>query len=214
MIKAVIFDFDGVICNTEGFALEFKYKKFKEWGFKVTKEQLKEMVGTNFTQAFPLLFPEVENAQKYIDLYYQERSLVETPYDEIFNKEIFVLLEYCKEHHIACAIASNSTEKRVIKEAKTLHIDSYMSGLFGYDSAGCMKPDPKFYGHALKELNVLPEEAIIIEDSTLGIQAAVEANVFTVAKKVPDFDNIDQSKANTSVETLDQVIAIIEQMNQ
>lgn len=213
MIKACIFDFDGVICNTEQFALEFKYEKLNEWGFSITKEELKKIVGTNFTQAFPLLFPNVQEPQIYIDRYYSERSQMEVPYDEIFNREIFELLDYCKENNIICAIASNSTQKRVIREAKNLHIDTYMSGLFGYDNAGCMKPDPRFYEYALKELDVLPHEAIIIEDSKLGIQAAVGANVFTIAKKDFDFGT-DQSKANTSVETLDQVIDIIKNLNQ
>ena len=56
MIKAVLFDFDGVICDTEPQFFEYKLKKMNEMGFPVTREFLLERIGESFRVMFPREF--------------------------------------------------------------------------------------------------------------------------------------------------------------
>ena len=67
MIKAILFDFDGVICDTEPVNFNYKLEKMHEMGFPVTKEFLLSRVGESFSVMFPREFPHVENPEKYVE---------------------------------------------------------------------------------------------------------------------------------------------------
>lgn len=211
MIKAIIFDFDGVICRTEEFYIEYKYELFKKLGYPLTKEYMYNSIGQNFKQFFLKQYPNLDDYNGIYQLYRHAMLEVNPPYEDIFNDEIFELLYYCKKNKIKCAIASNTPVSRVIRDSKLLKIDSYMDELIGADIVKCEKPNPDFYRYACKKLNVLVSEAIVVEDSAIGIQAAIDAGIYTVAKNAYPL-KINQSKASNKVDRLDEVISIIESL--
>lgn len=209
MIKALIFDYDGVICRTEEYFQQRKIEYINSLGYSVTMEDMFPYIGESFSTVFVRMFPEEKNADEIINYYYENLATCLPPYEEIFNKEIFEVLEYCKRKGIKVAIASNSKHYRLVGECENLHLLKYIDKLFSSELAGVAKPNPAFYELALKRLNVNSNEAIVIEDSKNGIMAAKKANIYTLAKKENVF-HIDQSLADGQIDLLTEVIDVIE----
>lgn len=208
MIKTVIFDFDGVICRTEKHYVDLKYRLFKEWGYPTEYQTIVSTVGRNFVDTFPELYPDAD--MEYFAPLFKKALLENQPdYKQIFNEEIFILLDYCKVHHIQCAIASNSPTERNIENAELLGIKDYMDRIIGNDITTAKKPNPIFYQDVLRLLNADCSTAIVIEDSPTGIHAAKQAGIFTIAKKTDGLLTLDQSEADCSIDMLDEAIDII-----
>lgn len=209
MIKALIFDFDGVICDTEYYYAKRKVAYCEKLGLSLTVEQLAPYVGQSFTTIFPILFPDYCDAEKVVDAYYEDYMFHVPDYDVIFNSELYTVLDYCKANNIKVAIASNSKHKRLVRECVNLKLLPYLNKLVSSEALGISKPDPLFYTKTLDFLNVSADQAMIVEDSVHGIAAAKGANVYTIAKKEKDF-GVDQSQADVIVDRLDEIIKIIE----
>lgn len=209
MIKALIFDYDGVICRTEEYFQQRKVEYINSLGYSITQEDLYPYIGESFSTVFVRMFPEHENADEVIRYYYENLATCLPPYEEIFNKEIFEVLEYCQRKEIKVAVASNSKHYRLVQECENLHLLKYMDKCISSELAKVAKPDPAFYELTLKRLNVSSNEAIVIEDSKNGILAAKKANIYTLAKKENVF-HIDQSLADKQIDLLTEVIDVIE----
>lgn len=211
MIKAILFDFDGVICDTEPLNFNFKLEKMKEMGFPVTKEFLLARVGESFSVMFPREF-QVENSEKYVKEYYSDYKKAHTDYKSILYPEVPILLEYCKQKNIICVIASNSNHSRLEKAVKDIELEEYFYKLYSNELLQVSKPNPLFYTKVVEDLGFNKDEVIVIEDSVHGIEAAVHAGLYTIAKK-EYFFNLDQSLANIQIDKHTEVIEIIERMN-
>ena len=208
MIKTILLDFDGVICRTEKHHVDLKFRLFQEWGYPTPYETIVKTVGKNFDQSFPELYPDAD--MDYYNPIFKEALRASRPdYREIFNEEIFILLEYCKENDIRCAIASNSGSARLIETAELLGLSKYICGVVGNDMTSVKKPNPGFYEDAVRILNADKATTLVVEDSPTGIHAAKGAGLFTIAKRTEGLLSLDQSEADIAVDTLDQVIDII-----
>lgn len=211
MIKAILFDFDGVICDTEPANFNYKQTKMKEMGFPVTKEFLLERVGESFNVMFPREF-KVDDPQKYIDEYYNSYEKANFDYKELVYPEVKPLLEFCKENNILCVISSNSNHKRLEKAIHELEFDDYFYRFYTNEILKVSKPNPLFYTKVVEDLQFNKNEVIVIEDSVHGIDAAVNAGLFTIAKK-EDFFHLDQSKANMQIDKHTEIIDYIKKQN-
>lgn len=207
MLKAVFFDFDGVICNTEPSFFEFKLQEMAKLGFPVTREFLLKHVGESFRVMFPREF-KVDNALEIIHKYYSDMENENINYASLMYPELLDLLKFCKENNLICAITSNSKQSRLEKVTVELNIREYFDELYSNERLGVSKPNPLFYTNVCKQLNIQPEEALVIEDSTPGIHAAVHANIKTVAI-AENYFNLDQSEAHYIVNQHSEVIDII-----
>lgn len=212
MIKAVIFDFDGVICDTEPLNFNYKLNKMNEMGFPVTKEFLLQRVGESFKVMFPREFPHVENPKKYVKEYYEGYEKAHMDYKSVLYPEVISLLEYCKQNNLICVIASNSAQKRLEDAVEEIGLTNYFYKLYTSQQLKIAKPNPLFYTTVIEDLNLSKDEAIVIEDSVHGIEAAVNAGLYTIAKK-EYFFNLDQSKANIQVDKHTEIIDILEKLN-
>lgn len=84
------------------------------------------------------------------------------------------------------------------------YIDFVISGEECIES----KPNPDIYIKTIKALNILPKEALAIEDSLLGIQSAKAAGLEVVALYQKDYD-LDQSQARYKIKDLKEIIELI-----
>lgn len=81
------------------------------------------------------------------------------------------------------------------------NITSYFDVIVSRNDVQAKKPSPDIYYEALKRLELSPHDCIVIEDSSVGIQAAVNAGLNVIALKENRF-SVDQSKANWIVNDL------------
>lgn len=176
MIKAVIFDFDGVIGDTMKDNCIAWQKAFAQYNFNLDATEYYMLEGMGRFQI----------AQHFIEKYNLDASIknevVETKeinykasntfkiYDHVLD--IFTLL---KQHHIQTAIVTGASQDRITKYLDAT-IATQLTALVTADDVTNTKPDPEPYLKAVSKLNLNPEECIVVENAILGIKSAKAAN--------------------------------------
>ena len=214
MIKAVIFDFDGLLVDTE----IISYRIYKTILEKYSHSFSMEEYARNYSGK-----TEKENIRNLIDTYrlplsFDECfSLEQETEKELFEKGVELkpgalkLLRYLNEKRYKIAIATSSDRERAMKILKNHCLYSYfMAGVFAEDISHC-KPDPEIFLKAAEKLNEYPECCLVLEDSEAGIQAACNAGMKVIC--VPDMkrpDDVYLDKCLAVKDTLDEVIDILD----
>lgn len=207
MIKAILFDFDGVICDTEPIYFEFKLDKMQRMGLHVSREWLMKFVGENF-KTMILREYESDNKEAIIQEYFEEFDKLYIDYQKALYPKVFEFVAYCQNKGIKCYICSNANRIKMESAISQLNLNARFDHIYTSYQLGVSKPNPEFYTKILNDLNLTNEEVIVIEDSTKGIKAAKEANIFTVAKKEYYF-NIDQSHADYHIDDFDEIFRLL-----
>lgn len=169
-----LFDFDGVISDTEGLYTEFwnaegmKYFSDKDFGIKIKGQTLKHI-----SKFFPSE-AELEQAIREIDDF--ERSM---PYD--FVPGAWEFLCELKEAGIPTAIVTSSNDKKM-ENVWRAHpeLKEMVTAVLTSNDFTASKPDPECFLKAMEVLGGSPERAIVFEDSIHGIQAGKNSGAFVV----------------------------------
>ena len=176
MIKAVLFDFDGVIVNSE----QIHRKTFEELlDLSVDENRwFSEFAGTGSRRIFAKLLKEnnitgnidelVEKRREIFDSYVEKGDVLLVPGLKDF-------LAYLKGKNIRTAIASGG-HRGYIEKLNNLY-DLSFDFVLSADDTPYRKPDPKVFLMAAETLGVRPEECLVIEDSYSGCQAAKAAGM-------------------------------------
>lgn len=169
-----LFDFDGVISDTESLYTEFwntegmKYFGEKDFGIKIKGQTLKHI-----SKFFPSE-AELEQAIREIDDF--ERSM---PYD--FIPGVWELLCELKAAGIPTAIVTSSNDKKM-ENVWRVHpeLKEKVTAVLTSNDFTASKPDPECFLKAMEVLGGSPERAIVFEDSIHGIQAGKNSGAFVV----------------------------------
>lgn len=208
MIKAVIFDMDGVIIDSEMGYLEriHQFVAEKNPGAKI--EQLYGTVGKTAKDTWSIIESVTDNGQTWEELREEYRNLniyEDIDYTKIFRPEIVGIFDKLKKHGYQLALAS-STNLTLVKRILTINqIIDYFDVIVSGNMFQRSKPDPEIYHYAASQLGVKEEECFVLEDSTVGITAAHNAGM-TVAALIDDRFGFDRSLADIEVERLDGIL--------
>lgn len=218
-IKAVLFDMDGLMVDTESLSTEAFINSVKAQGYNMTKEETLKVLG--FTKANIYQF--------WID-YFQGtnvdgKKLVDDHYEYIENvlytvgpeKMPYVeeLLKYLKENNYKIAVASSSDTADIKNNLEKTKLEKYIDEIASGAEVENGKPAPDVFLLAAKRLGVDPKDCLILEDSKAGIKAgkASGAMVFMV----PDMFTVDEECEDTAdriLTNLGEVIEILEGQNE
>lgn len=187
MQKAIVFDMDGVLFDTERLFLEAGTQLLKESGIENAGEAMMGCIGLN-TRDTKALFLKVCGEDFPFEEYQKKcGSLVK---DKIIKEGLPLkrgvreLLAYLKEAGYRIALASSTSQKGIRKHLEVAGLEEYFAVVIGGDMIEHGKPEPDIYLRACGELGVNPEEAFAIEDSANGIRSAHGAGLKTIM--VPD----------------------------
>jgi beta-phosphoglucomutase len=181
MIKAIIFDFDGVIADTMNDNFKAWEYAFLKYNIKIEKNDYFILEGMG-PKGIANHFLETKNLDKSItenivfekEEYYKNNNSIKT-YPEIF--EIF---EIIKSKNLQIGIVTGASKKR-INQTLNIELLKNVSVLITSDDIINTKPDPEPYLTAIKYLNLQASDCIVVENAILGIISAKSAGCLCFA---------------------------------
>uniref|UniRef100_UPI0040575423 HAD family hydrolase n=1 Tax=Agathobacter sp. TaxID=2021311 RepID=UPI0040575423 len=213
-IRAVLFDMDGLVLDTEKLYSRFWREATAFYGFPMTYEQSLGLRSLNSKAGEAKLksyfgdgidFQKVHDKRiELMDVFVEQEGVERKPGVE-------ELLDYLKAHNIKTSIATSSPLER----AKTYLVSVGLGNAFDEIVSGKMvahgKPEPDVYLYAARKLGVKPEECMILEDSPTGIVSGYRAGCIPVM--VPDQSRPDEDTRQmlyAEADGLENVIVLLE----
>ena len=172
-MKAIIFDFDGLMIDTES----VWYVCFKEvlavYGLELTLEQFSKGVGTTGSSLYDYLEQNLSHPVPREEIKRAASQLFPVKMGEpLLRDGVKSYLREAKEMGLGIGLASSSSYEWVVGYLKRLEVFDYFDVIKTRNDVKNVKPDPELYRKALEALSVLPHEAIAFEDSFHGLAAA------------------------------------------
>ena len=207
--KAVIFDMDGVIFDSERMVLDCWEKVGEKYHLSDIREVLTECIGTNKERTKEIIYEHYGESFAY-DKLAKEASLLY--HDAVkadglpVKKGVRELLEYLKQNEISVGLASSTRLAVVEEELKQAGLYDYFLVVVGGDQLKRSKPNPDIYLMTCEKMKVLPKDAYAIEDSYNGIRAAHSAGMMPVM--VPDILPATVEMQKMSVIVLENLLQV------
>lgn len=209
MLKAIIFDFDGTIIDTEMVWYEAFRDAYRAYGVDLTVEMYAPAIGTSHEAFNPFEYL-VTDLHLPIDLG-DFRRQVEARHRALMERQairpgVMNWLTEALRHQLRIGMASSSPRAWVEHYLAKLGIREYFQCLATADDVDRVKPDPEVYRRAMECLGVAPADAVAIEDSPNGARAAKRAGLYCILVPGPltrnlAFDTVDRRL--NSLEDLD-----------
>jgi HAD superfamily hydrolase (TIGR01509 family) len=199
MMKAVIFDMDGVIIDSEPIHLEIAYQVSKKIGMTCLKKDFEKFIGVSNKAMWEELIDKFKFEKNIDEILKIHREMTFSIFREKDLKEINgikELLESLRENNLPCAVASSSPLELIEIIIEKLDIKKYMRYYISGESLSKSKPNPMIFFKVAQKLKVKPQECLVIEDSKHGVQAAKRAGMQCIGFINPNSGNQDLSKAD------------------
>ncbi|TGA99146.1 HAD family hydrolase [Sporolactobacillus shoreae] len=198
MIKAIVFDFDGVILDSERIMYLVMQKMFHKYHVDLPLSVWSQAIGTQ--HGFDSIRYLEENGHVKIDResFLEERNQL---FNTLVDREdvlpgVESVLRQASELGLKIGLATSSKGDWPRRHLKRLGLADYFQSIKSWDDVQKVKPDPALYIQSLQSLQVEPKEAIAIEDSFNGSLAAKKAGMYcivvpnAVTKQMP-FGHVD-----------------------
>ncbi|KFF00396.1 ABC transporter ATP-binding protein [Chryseobacterium formosense] len=199
-LKAVLFDMDGVIVDTEPLHRKAYFKTFEELNADVSEELYTSFTGASTKKVCETLIQTFGLSQSYEDIAAIKRAHFK---DYFYNDLDFdlmpgvrKLIEHYYQNNIKLILASSATMTTINMVFEKFGLGKYFIGKISGADLKESKPHPEIFQLAAKMANEPIENCMVIEDSTNGILAAHNAHIFCAAYKSFHTHNQDYSLAN------------------
>jgi HAD superfamily hydrolase (TIGR01509 family) len=217
MIRALIFDFDGLVLETEGPSYQSWVEVYRGFGQSLPFSLWSKIIGT--TQATfdprldlqtrvnePVDWDRVEAERRK-----NENALIEA---QVVLPGVEAYLKTARRLGLKIGLASSSSCQWVTSHLTRLGLEDYFDCIRASDDVHMVKPDPELYQAVLCALDVRAGEAVALEDSPIGIHSAKQAGLYCVA--VPNsltgqlnLDEADIQLSSLADMPLEQLLTLI-----
>ena len=205
-INGIIFDFDGLIVDTESIVFNGWQNIFQEFGTVLQVEEWAVCLGTSENGFDPAVLLEQKCGQKLdlglinkdFELRTTSKILASRPRPGIEN-----LLQEARQAGFKIGLASSSSRTYIDFHLERLGLSSLFDCLVTSNDVVTVKPDPSIYRQAIQKLGLEPSRTIALEDSPNGILAAKAAGIFCFAVPNSVSACLDLSKADFCIQELD-----------
>ena len=206
--KAIIFDMDGVIIDSEPIHYKIIQDMLKDRNIVISVNKFNHFAGLSNMEFWSILKKQFDLKESVEDLcqkqlnktleYFQRNDI--TPIAEIPT-----LLKVLKEKGYKIALASSSPLVLIQTIIEKLAIQHYFENIISGEFFKKSKPHPEIFLHTAKTLQVAPENCIVIEDSSNGVIAAKRANMKCIGYRNINSGNQDLSGADFIVDSLGKI---------
>jgi putative hydrolase of the HAD superfamily len=183
MIKAVIFDFDGTLLDTETCSYDAFCKMYSDYGHELPLEQWALCIGTVNGPFDPYTELEIRVGGPL------DRAMLKAGFESDYLERVdcaelrpgvIDTLEEVRRLGLRIGLASSSHRAWIDKHLEAMGIRKYFESIHTSDDVEKVKPHPALYRLALASLGVRAEEAVAVEDSLHGMNAAKAAGMHAI----------------------------------
>lgn len=208
-MRALIFDFDGLILDTELPDYISWQEVYHSYGVELPLEKWITIVGGTAESDFEpheyleeLIGTKVDREQIWVS---RRKSYLEHLENQPILPGVLTYLEEAKKQGLKLAVASSSPENWVIGHLSRLDLKDYFDVICTADDVEQTKPNPTILLLTAEKVGVQPEEVIVLEDSYNGVLAARRAGMFVVAVPNQVTGQADLSQANLILASLEEM---------
>lgn len=209
-MKAVVFDMDGVIFDSERLVLECWREIADRRGIENIEQAMRECLGVNAAQTRENMLRRYGEDFPYDEFRKEASVIFHERYDNgrlPMKKGVVELFTYLKDKGMKIALASSTRERIVRQELADAGILNFFEKVVCGDMVEKSKPAPDIYLKACGELGVMPEHAYAIEDSYNGIRSAHGAGLSVIM--VPDMSEPTPEMEQLVVKILPDLLEVI-----
>ncbi|HHW22867.1 MAG TPA: HAD family phosphatase [Clostridiaceae bacterium] len=205
MIKALIFDMDGVIIDSEPVHIQLTIDVLKDVGATPTEDEIYEFIGVRNDEMWETLKKRHQISESVEQLMARQKAY---KMERFFNTKlepvdgVLDLLRAAKRKELKIALATSSPRYFAKYILKAVKASVFFDELVTADDILKSKPDPEIFLKAAQAIGVLPEECLVIEDAYFGIMAAKKAGMKCIGFRNPNSGNQDLSLADYVVSSL------------
>jgi HAD superfamily hydrolase (TIGR01509 family) len=182
-VRAVIFDMDGVIVDSEPYSMQALIDILRQYGVEPTEEELQRSYGRRVRDDFVDYFSRhgvaadvnMAIAHKHARYYHLAAGHLQP------LPGVVALLKRLQHHGYHLALASSGDRVKVAFGMQALALNGIFEAVVTGDDVAHSKPHPEIYLMAAQQLAVPPKQCLAIEDAPAGVEAAKRAGMRCVA---------------------------------
>ena len=211
MLKAILFDIDGTLVDSNDLHVLAWEEAFAEAGHRFDRKTLHDQIGKGADNYVPALLPGVseEEAERLGDAHgriYKDKYLRQAkPFPKARD-----LLQRCKDTGYRVVLASSASDSELEHYLKLLDAEDIVDAHTSADDVRSSKPCPDIFDTARRQIGVAPDEALVIGDTPYDIEAAAKAGMKAIAVRSGKFP--DQSLSD-ALAIYDDVASILERFD-
>lgn len=218
MIKAVLFDMDGTILDTEKIHKECWEQSMKDMGVEYEPTTFYDLIGLNDKSTCDYF----KEHFGFSDEQYRKmsKSAYSRSHDYTVTKGIpvkqgfFELSDYLLKQGIKTAVVTSSVCSEALHNFQRAKIETPFDVIIGGDSVTAGKPSAEPYQKAAEKLGLMPDECIAVEDSANGVRSAHNAGIKCIyIKDMVDIPDEVKALAEYETDSLERVVGIIDMIN-
>ncbi|GFH41380.1 HAD family hydrolase [Lactococcus insecticola] len=202
--KAIIFDMDGVLVDTERYYYDRRKTFLDTKGISIAHLSPLDFIGGNMKQVWHMILRDDYAKWDVAALqaeYLQYKLDHMIPYAQLLFSDAKLTLEKLKEEGYKLGLASSTAKAEILRALEMTELNTYFEVVLSGDDFKESKPNPEIYQVAMSKLGVNADETLVIEDSEKGIAAGADAGAEVWAIRDQIF-GLDQSRANRLFDSL------------
>ena len=211
MIKAIIFDMDGLMIDSERVTFECYQEILKGMNLTMDEEFYKTLLGKPLKGIYQRFYDVYGNDFPIEDVIKDVHDLMAKRFETEgvpIKTGLKSLLEYLKENNYKTIVATSSNRDRVDTILSQAQITDYFDDSICGDEVTKGKPNPEVFLKSCQKLGVNVDEAIVLEDSEAGIQASYDAGIKVIC--IPDMKYPEKQYEEKTFKLLKDLNGVIE----
>lgn len=212
MIKAVVFDMDGVLIDSEPINIEAAVKSFQEEGARLNDSEKNYLIGRHPVDYIPYIGKKHRISLAAQNRIAQQQSL---NYYALWDQSVTLIpgakeiINNLRSLNMIITLATASSKKTVDRFLDKFKLNNMFSLIITKEDVTKRKPDPQIYNIAKKKLLLKENEILVIEDTQIGVESAKKAGLVCAAIPNKYTENQDFSKADYVLTSLNQILSIV-----
>ena len=210
MLKAIIFDMDGVLVNSEPLHRKAYFNMFEEFNLNVSNSLYESFTGKSTSAICKELCEIFDLSISHEKLMFSKRKHFKTIFDNdpefrMIDGALSLIKNYFY-HNLTLILASSASMTNINRIFKKFDLDKFFKAKISGADLKESKPNPEIFIKAAKLSGFSKSECIVIEDSTNGIIAAKSAEIFCIGFNSPNSKNQNYNEADLITNDLNEIM--------